>query len=130
MSRWVFFKRGQVEKVGFVMLKILAAELKNKAFSRKYSFNGSMIGQGSLGLVHMSWVVGLSSVLFRPNSIPVWLLSFRPWAGFPRRIVAHKAFPDTVTTHLLSWILSSNVALVLMHRISLCDDVSMAIIDP
>ena len=31
--------------------------------------NGSMIGQRSLGLLHMSWVVGLSSVLFRPNSI-------------------------------------------------------------
>ena len=49
---------------------------------------------------------------------------------FPRRIVAHKAFPDTATTHLLTWILSSNVALVLIHRIILCDDVSMAIIDP
>ena len=78
----------------------------------------------------MSWVVGLSLVLFRPNSIPVLLLLFRPWAGFPRRIVAHKAFPDTATTHLLTWILSTIVALVLIHRISLCDDVSMAIIDP
>ena len=35
-----------------------------------------------------------------------------------------------VRTALLVSVLPSNVALVLMHRINLCDDVSMAIIDP